>query len=215
MSKIKDLIQQHCPNGVEYKKLGEVCEIKRGRGMSKSVKNPQATFPIILYGELYTTYGNYIDTIYSFASEKCVKTALKVYRDSILLPLSSTTAKAQIGKASVLKMGCCYLGGDALALIPNRSINPDFLMYFMNGSAFEYRKMKCVKGTTIRHLNPNQMAEIEIPIPPMEVQEEIVRILDTFSALTAELEAELEARKKQYQYYRDKLLSFENLNGGV
>ena len=59
------------------------------------------------------------------------------------------------------------------------------------------------------------MSKIKIPVPPLEVQDEIVRILDSFTKLEAELEAELEARRKQYEYYRDSLLSFENLNNRV
>lgn len=59
------------------------------------------------------------------------------------------------------------------------------------------------------------MSKIKIPVPPLEVQDEIVRILDSFTKLEAELEAELEARRKQYEYYRDSLLNFENLNSRV
>ena len=58
------------------------------------------------------------------------------------------------------------------------------------------------------------LAKIEIPIPPIEVQNEIVRILDKFASLAAELQAELQARQKQYEYYRNKLLTFTK-NGGV
>ena len=55
---------------------------------------------------------------------------------------------------------------------------------------------------------------IRVPLPPIEVQREIVRILDNFTELTAELTAELSARKKQYEYYRDKLLTFDVFGGG-
>ena len=63
-------------------------------------------------------------------------------------------------------------------------------------------------------LMSNQMALVEIPVPPIPVQREIVRILDNFTSLEAELEVELEARKKQYEYYRDQLLSFKQLTAG-
>lgn len=209
MSKFDDLINKLCPDGVEWKKIREIISYTRGKGLSKEVKGT-GNNPIILYGELYTTYGNYIESITSFAADEFIKTSVKIKKGSLLLPISSTTKEAQIGKASVLKVDECYLGGDAISLYPNENINPDFLMYLINGSVFENLKMKCVKGTTIRHLDPGKLQDIEIPVPPLEIQNEIVRILDNFTELEEELEEELEARRKQYEYYRDSLLSFDD-----
>lgn len=75
--------------------------------------------------------------------------------------------------------------------------------------------MKCIKYQTLEHSRQwiSKYSQIEIPLPPIEVQTEIVRILDKFTSLQAELEAELDCRKRQYEYYRDKLLSFENVGG--
>ena len=63
-------------------------------------------------------------------------------------------------------------------------------------------------------MSPAGIASIEIPVPPLEVQEEIVRILDDFTNLAAELQAELQARQEQYEYYRNKLLTFNEIGGG-
>ena len=202
MSKLDDLIKEKCPNGVNYIELGEVCEITKGRGLSKSDKGT-GNIPIILYGELYTTYGNYIDEVVSFASETA-KSSLPIAKNDLLLPVSSTTKEAQIGKASVYRLeNECYLGGDAIRL--RHEQNPGFLMYVINSTSFEKQKMKCVSGTTISHLNPGKLSKIKVPVPPLEVQNEIVQILDNF----AELTAELSNRKKQYEYYRDLLLNFD------
>lgn len=84
---------------------------------------------------------------------------------------------------------------------------------------FVYYAMKCIKYQTLEHSRQwiSKYSQIEIPLPPIEVQTEIVRILDKFTSLEAELEAELKAeldcRKRQYEYYRDRLLSFENVGG--
>lgn len=205
MSKLDDLIKEKCPNGVKYLELGEICEITKGRGLSKSDKGT-GNIPIILYGELYTTYGNYIDEVISFASESA-KNSLPIAKNDLLLPVSSTTKEAQIGKASVYRLkNECYLGGDAIRL--RHKQNSGFLMYIINSTTFEKQKMKCVSGTTINHLNPGKLAKIKVPVPPLEVQNEIVQILDNFAELTAELTAELSNRKRQYEYYRDLLLSF-------
>ncbi len=206
MSKIFDLINELCPDGVEFRELGEICEFNRGKFLSKSDKD-LGDIPMILYGELYTTYGDYISRIISCTSmERAQKASVATFGD-ILLPISSTTKEAQIGKASALmtKMPV-YIGGDALILSHNQ--NPGFLVYCLNSKKFEKEKMKCVSGTTITHLSPSKLAKIKLPVPPMEVQREIVRILDSFTLLTAELTA----RKKQYEFYRDFLLSFDELN---
>ena len=209
MSRLDELIKEKCPNGVKYTELGRVCDITKGRGLSKSDKGT-GDVPIILYGELYTTYGNYIDEVVSSASETA-KNSLLIAKNDLLLPVSSTTKEAQIGKASVYRLDNeCYLGGDAIRL--RHEQNPGFLMYIINSTAFEKQKMKCVSGTTINHLNPGKLSKIKVPIPPLEVQNEIVHILDNFAELTAELTAELSNRKKQYEYYRDLLLNF-NENG--
>ena len=202
---IFEMIEELCPEGVEYKRLGDVTTQRRGKGLKKDDKGSGNT-AIILYGELYTTYGDYITDIASRCDGEVATGALPVSYGDILLPISSTTRKAQIGKASVLKVSePVYMGGDAVALTPKDGILSDYLMYCINGKAFEEQKMKCVKGTTIQHLNPSMMYDIEIPVPPLAVQREVVRVLDTMTELTAELTA----RTKQYAYYRDLLLSFQ------
>lgn len=191
--------------------LGEIVAYKRGKGLSKSDKGT-GNIPIVLYGELYTTYGNYITNIVSFASEKATKQSMPISSGAVLLPISSTTKEAQIGRTSVLKSEDIYLGGDAIALMPTQLITADYLMHVMNSGAFEKNKMKCVKGTTIRHLDVNKLLKIKVPVPPLGEQERIVAILDKFDALVNDisdgLPAEINARRQQYEYYRDKLLSF-------
>ena len=195
-------------NGAEVKwmPLGEVAEIKRGKSLQKSDIG-LGDIPIILYGELYTTYGNYIEKVVSHTSLERVNNATLAVKSNLLLPLSSTTKEAQIGKASVL---CTdepvYIGGDALIL--SHSQDAGYLVHLINSGWFEKRKMRCVKGTTIMHLSPKELLEIPIPIPPLAVQEEITRILDKFTTL----EAELDCRKRQYEYYRNQLLSLDVIN---
>ena len=186
---------------------------RRGKGLKKDDKGSGDT-AIILYGELYTTYGDYITDIASRCDDEVATGALPVSYGDILLPISSTTRKAQIGKASVLKVSKpVYMGGDTVSLTPKDGILSDYLMYCINGKAFEEQKMKCVKGTTIQHLSPSMMYDIEIPVPPLAVQREVVRVLDTMTELTTELTDELTAREKQYAYYRDALLKLEGVEG--
>lgn len=200
---LNKLISELCPDGAEYKSLSEFSTYKRGRGFKKNDKGAGCD-PIIFYGELYTIYGNYINNIVSTTDRSIVNNPVIVNNNDIVLPISSTTKEAQIGKASLVKQDNVILGSDAIALY--HDINPSYLMYCLNSNFFEVMKMRCVSGTTIRHLSPKEFMQIQIPVPPLEIQREIVRILDNFSELTA--------RKKQYEYYRDALLNFENPIGG-
>ena len=211
MTKLSDLINQYCPDGVEYVKLGEVAEIVRGKGLSKSVVSDDGDTNVILYGELYTHYdGHAITSICSKSHADCMQNSTLLKYGDIIMPITSTTKEAQIGiAAAYLVNEDTYLGGDAVAW--RHKQNPKYLMYLMNGAYFEYEKMQHRSGTTVSHLSPKGLANITIPLPPLPVQEKIVEILDKFTALQTALQTELDLRKQQYEYYRDKLLSHEYL----
>lgn len=209
MNKLEELILKYCPEGVKRVKLGEVCQIVRGNSLSKADIGLGDT-PIILYGELYTTYGHRIQKVVSMTSMDIARKATLIQKGDILLPLSSTTKEAQIGKASVYDAeNDAYLGGDAMIL--RNSQNSYYLAYYINSTLFEKEKMRCVQGTTIMHLHPSELMKISIPLPPLPVQEEIVRMLDAMSELQENLEKELEERRKQFAYCRDKLMTFNDL----
>ena len=95
--------------------------------------------------------------------------------------------------------------------IIHHTINPKYLCYYFHTEMFASQKKKLAHGTKVIEITPDKLTDIIIPIPPLTVQEEIVRILDNFT----ELEAELEARKKQYEFYRDSLLKFDTGGGQV
>lgn len=92
--------------------------------------------------------------------------------------------------------------------IHDESINTKFLYHVMSKSFKKYILSKSV-GATATSIRKPMLEKFPIPIPPLSVQAEIVQILDTMTAITAELTAELDMRNKQYQYYRDKLLTFD------
>ncbi len=102
MNKIEKMLKELCPDGIEWKKLGEVCNYIRGKGLKKEDIVENGSIPIILYGELYTIYGHYINDIKSYTIQDNISSNyVRVKYDDILLPISSTTKEAQIGKASV------------------------------------------------------------------------------------------------------------------
>lgn len=93
-------------------------------------------------------------------------------------------------------------------------LNTAYFNYYFHSIEARRSVNKTVRGVTRFYISYPSFMRIEIPVPPLPVQREIVRILDSFTSLEAELEAELEARRKQYEYYRDQLLSFKHLSGG-
>ena len=131
---------------VEWKPLGKVAKFHRGKSLSKEDIGTGDT-PIILYGQLYTTYGNYIDNIVSFCNAEKATQGLLVSKNDIIMPITSTTKDAQIGKASVLRVDIAYLGGDAVRITHNQ--NPGYLMHLLNSDFFNILKMKYRTGTTI------------------------------------------------------------------
>lgn len=196
---------------VEWKKLGEVCEFLKGHSLSKNDLGKGESL-VILYGELYTSYGNYITTIKSKTSfEKSKEATLLKYND-LVLPVSSTTKEALIGKVSVIKNNSTIsLGSDSIIL--RGAFNPEYLMYYLNSSLFEKDKMSCVHGTTIMHLSPKELAQKSIPIPSISEQTRIVGILDTFTTSIENLKQQIAQRRKQYEHYRDQLLDLEGKEG--
>ena len=101
-------------------------------------------------------------------------------------------------------------GGDTTIL--KHSQNPKYLSYYFQTPMFFDQKRKFARGTKVMHISVKDMAKIKIPLPSLDEQERIVSILDKFDALVNDisigLPAELKARRKQYEYYRDKLLTF-------
>lgn len=114
---------------------------------------------------------------------------------------------AWLGKESIVT------GGHAM--IFKHHENPKYLSYFFQSSQFFRQKVKMAIGVKVIDVSPQKLEKTLVPIPPLEVQSEIVKILDNFTELTAELtdklSEELTARKKQYEFYRNRLLTFESI----
>ena len=178
---------------VEWKKLGEVVELKRGRVLSKTfLQDNKGNYPVYssqtaLNGEI-----GRIST-YDFNQE-----ALTWTTDGA----NAGTVFYRKGKFSITNV--CGL----ITIDDTNELNYKFLFYWLSVEAQKY----VYAGMGNPKLMSNQVAKILIPLPPLSVQEEIVRILDKFTTLEAELEAELDCRKRQYEYYRNQLLSFDMLN---
>ena len=196
---------------VEWTALGEVAELVRGSGLPKS-DFTESGIPAIHYGQIYTYYGLSTISTKSFVSSETAEKLKKVNWGDVVITNTSENLE-DVGKAVVyLGERQAVTGGHATIIKPSKSMLGKYFAYFTQTDAFANEKRQYSKGTKVIDVSATDMAKISLPIPcpentekSLEIQTEIVRILDTFTELTAELTA----RKKQYNYYRDQLLSFE------
>lgn len=186
MSKIDDFIGQLCPDGVEYKALEDVLTIKNGRDYKQF---GEGKIPVYGSGGIMA----YIDTaIYN--------------KPSVLIPRKGSLDKLYYVDSPFWNVDTIFYTHINTALVI-----PKYVYYCLSAQHLE----RLNKAGGVPSLTQSILNKVSIPLPPLEVQREIVRVLDQLSELTAkltaELTAELTARKKQYEYYRDKLLTFKEL----
>ena len=186
MSKLKELIDKLCPDGVEYKKLGDnnVSVMQRGSSLTKKDAT-EGPYPVISGGK---TPAFYCD---------------KFNREGETITVAGSGAGAGYVQYWNEPIFVC----DAFSVKGVNNNSTKYLYYCLTNLQDKIYATK--KGGGVPHVHISSIDKFEIPLPPIEVQEEIVRILDNFTKCTAELQAELQAREEQYEYYRNKLLSFE------
>lgn len=208
MSRLEKLIAQYCPNGVEYKKFSDVCFYIRGITYNKSQEANIGTGlnSIKVFRANNITLGSNtlnFDDIKHVKSDVRVKPEQHLKAGDILI-CAGSGSKDHIGKVAYIFNDLDYTFGGFMAVIRCSSqLESRFLFHILTGSIFKQYLDIAINSSTINNLNSTVMSNFSVPVPPIEVQQEIVRILDNFTELTAELTA----RKKQYEYYRDTLLS--------
>ena len=216
MSKLDDLIQKLCPNGVEYKTLGEIAvDIYRGAGITRDQVTAEGT-PCVRYGEIYTTYGIWFDKCVSHTDEAKLTSKKYFEYGDILFAITGESVDDIAKCCAYIGHEKCLAGGDIVVLKHNQ--NPKYLSYVLATTDARQQKSKGKVKSKVVHSSVPAIREIEVPIPPIEIQREIVRILDDYTENIVELQnqltAEITARQKQYEFYRDKLLTFDVLRGG-
>lgn len=206
MNWIERMVAEMCPDGVEYRPLGEVGVFIRGNGIQKSDFVDEGV-AAVHYGQIHTRFGISTDHAVSKVPAEMARRLRHVEYGDLLIATTSEDDDA-VGKATAwLGLDDCVIGGDAY--IYRHSLDPKYMSHFFASVEFQTRKKKYLTGTKVRRISDASLSRILIPVPPIEIQREIVDILDSFTRLEAELEAELEARKAQYVFYRDKLLNFD------
>lgn len=208
MSRLAELIEELCPDGVEYRPLGEIGSFVRGGGLQKTDFVKQGK-PCVHYGQIHTRFGVFTEEAVASVSDAQYDRLKRADYGDLLIATTSEDDEA-VGKATAwLGSGEVAISGDMFYF--RHSLDPKYVSYFFASSLFQEQKRPYLTGAKVRRISEKGLSRVRIPVPPLEVQREIVRILDQFTTLEAELEAELKARRSQYEHYRNHLLSYESL----
>lgn len=217
MSKLNELIEKYCPDGVEYNKLGDIGDFFSGlTGKSKEdFKDGNAKF--ITYRNIYSNPSLNLDINDKVRILDGEKQNIVRYGDVLFTGSSETPDEC--GMSSVVAVPtneCLYLNSFCFGLrLRNlEEYDLNFLKHLLRSHEVRSQIKQTASGVTRYNVSKKRFANVCIPTPPLEVQIEIAHILDQFSLLQAELQAELQARQEQYEYYRNKLLSFNQMGGG-
>lgn len=204
MNQIDELIAEYCPEGVKYRLIGEVGTVVRGKRFVKADMTNSGV-PCVHYGEIYTKYGNSATESFSFVTEMKAQSLRFANPNDVIMASAGETVE-DIGKSFA------WLGLEPIAIHDacysfSSSLNPRFVAYFFNSRNFRDQIRNKISSSKISSVSTQNISKALIPVPPLDVQRAIVEILDKFTALETALEAELEARKKQYEHYRSQILS--------
>lgn len=188
MSELQELIQKLCPDGVEYKKLGDkqVSIMQRGTSLTKN-NSTEGAYPVISGGRVPAFYCD------------------KFNREGETITVAGSGAGAGYVQYWNEPIFVC----DAFSIKGCENVSTKYLYYCLTNMQDKIYATK--KGGGVPHVHISSIENFLIPIPHPAIQEEIVRILDHFTNLAAELQA----RKEQYEYYRNKLLMFDKIGGGT
>lgn len=210
MTNLEILIQELCPDGVEFRTMEEVFEIRNGYTPSKN--NPDfwegGTIPWFRMEDIRQN-GRILSDAIQHITPAAIKGKGLFPANSIIIATTATIGEHALVIADSLA------NQQFTNLVVRKSLSacvlPKFVFYYM--FVIDEWCKKNVNAGNFASVDMKRFKKLEFPLPPIEVQTEIVRILDKFTSLEAELEAELDCRKRQYEYYRDKLLSFDNVGG--
>ena len=184
---LTELIEALCPDGVVYKRIGDIAEVGTGSSNgNEAVDN--GVYPFFVRSQTIKAKDDY-----------------EYDEEAIIIP-----GEGGIGEIFHYVNGKYALHQRVYRIhFLTKDVNVKFAYYYMQANFKSFILKKAVSATVTSIRKP-MVEGFPLPMPPLPVQSEIVRILDNFTELTTELAAELTARKQQYEYYRENILNFEN-----
>lgn len=211
ISEFKSLIINQCPNGVDFKELGELGYFYGGLSGKSITDFSGGNAKFVTYMNIASNTAVNVDISDFVKISKNEKQNTVKYGDVLFTGSSETPDECAMSSVLTTKIEePLYLNSFCFGfrLWDANLFLPEFLKYLFRDEQFRKQVAKTAFGVTRYNVSKKRFAKIKIPIPPLPVQEEIVTILNNFTKLEIELKAELSVRKKQYEYYREKLLTF-------
>lgn len=198
-------------SSVRWLKLGDIAtEIYRGAGIKRDEVTEEG-IQCVRYGEIYTSYNIWFDTCISHTDEAKITSKKYFEKGDILFAITGESVEEIAKSCAYVGDEKCLAGGDIVVM--KHEQNPKYLAYALATTNAQMQKSKGKVKSKVVHSSVPAIKEIVVPIPPLEEQQRIVDILDRFDKLCNNLSeglpAEIAARQKQYEYYRDKLLTFK------
>lgn len=204
MENLEKLLAVYCPDGIPRKKLGSIGTLERGNGLQKKDFTTEGV-GCIHYGQVYTKYGLFVYETISHVSPSLASQLLKVETGNLIIACTSENVEDVCKCVAWLGDNTIVTGGHSTVFRHNE--NPKYIAYCFQTEDFAYQKRRYAFGAKVIDIKINRLADIEIPLPPRPVQDEIVRMLDAVTELRDTLKAEAELRDLQYKYLREAILS--------
>ena len=199
MGKINDLLDIYCKNGVEFYKLDEIVNFSNGKGHEKNIVEDGKY--IVVNSKFISTDGE----VKKYSNEQICP----LFKNDILMVMSDLPNGRALAKCFYVDTDNKYTLNQRICSLKVKNenlIDSRFLYYYLNRNR---QLLKYDNGVDQTNLRKDDILNIKVAVPPLDVQCEIVHILDDFTLLSAELSAELKVRQKQYDYYKDKMLTFD------
>jgi type I restriction enzyme S subunit len=208
-----EMIREMCPEGIKASSLGANCDFVRGSTLDKKDLREYG-LPVVHYGEIHTKYGYKSIESISFVEPQKAAKMRKANPGDLVLVTTSEDVEAVAKPMVWLGVEDLNVGGESYII--RSEIDSLFLAHFFMSPQFKKASLRYISGTKVKRISSSNLSKIQIPVPPLEIQKEIVRILDNLYSLVNSVNegipAEIAARRKQYEYYRDKLLTFKELD---
>lgn len=214
MSKLDELIEKLCPNGVEFRRIGDIFNVITDytaagsfADIAKNVKYIKTKHfaQLIRTTDIKSKFNDKNSFVYVDERAFNYLWRVNINKDSIIMPNVGNCGEVYYLKPEMLPNLNNVLGPNAI-LMRADDYNLKYLYYCLEAKSFKYKLTKITSSMGQTKFNKTNLKELLLPVPPLEIQCEIVHILDEFTELTAELTAELKARQKQYDFYKDNLL---------
>ena len=193
-----------------YTSLGKIGKFTRGNGLQKKDFQEEGK-PVIHYGQIYTKYGFLADKVLTYVNDEIFSKLRKAQKNDILIATTSENVE-DVGK-SVVWAGEDEIGFSGDMYSYRTEQNSKYIAYYFQTNEFQKQNERKVTGTKMIRIHADDMEKFEIPLPPLSLQNKIVKVLDKFQLLLEDtkglLPEEIEQRQKQYEYYREKLLTFD------